>query len=104
MCGELDIPLKNKTLNRTDDFRQFKAKIFLRTVWIAMIAAGCIYLLYSLLLKGRFADWIVAANQKLFGLDYGPARTLYQWTFRNHMELVFVAGMGLVFFIFILLS
>ena len=98
MCGELDIPLKNKRLNRTDDFKQFKTKIFIRTVWIAAMAAGCIFLLYSLFLKGRFADWIVAANQKLFRLDYGAAKTLYQWTFRNHVELVFVAGMALVFF------
>ncbi len=90
--------MKNKRLNRTDDFRQFKTKIFIRTVWIAAMAAGCIFLLYSLFLKGRFADWIVAANQKLFRLDYGAAKTLYQWTFRNHVELVFVAGMALVFF------
>lgn len=63
------------------------------------IAAGSIYFLYSLFLKGRFAEWIVAVNQKVFGLDYAAARTLYQWTFRNHIELVFVAGTVLVFFV-----
>lgn len=99
MCGELDIPLKNRALRKTDDFRQFKAKIFSRTILMVTIAVGCIFLLYSLVLKGRFADWIVAANQKIFGLDYDAARTLYQWTFRNHVELVFVIGMALVFFI-----
>ncbi|MDE7432529.1 MAG: HAMP domain-containing histidine kinase [Lachnospiraceae bacterium] len=66
---------------------------------MVIIAVSCIYLLYSLLLKGRFADWIVAVNQKIFGLDYNAARTLYQWTFRNHKELVFVVGTVLVFFI-----
>ena len=61
--------MKNRALRKRDDFRQFKAKIFFRTVWMAAIAAGCIYLLYSLFLKGRFADWIVSVNQKIFGLS-----------------------------------
>jgi two-component system sensor histidine kinase VanS len=99
MCGELGIPLKNRVFKKTDDFRQFKAKIFFCTIWMVTIAAGCIYLLYSLFLKGRFADLIVSVNQKLLGLEYDAARTLYQWTFRNHIELVFVVGMVLVFFI-----
>ena len=91
--------MKNRVFKKTDDFRQFKAKIFFCTIWMVTIAVGCIYLLYSLFLKGRFADLIVSVNQKLFGLDYDAARTLYQWTFRNHIELVFVVGMVLVFFI-----
>lgn len=99
MCGELGIPLKNRVLRKTDEFRQFKAKIFFRTILMVTIAVSCIYLLYSLLLKGRFADWIVAVNQKIFRLNYDAARTLYQWTFRNHIELVFVVGTVLVFFI-----
>lgn len=91
--------MENRALRKTDDFRQFKAKIFSRTILMITISVGCIYLLYSLVLKGRFADWIVAINQKIFGLDYDAAKTLYQWTFRNHIELVFVVGMVLVFFI-----
>ncbi len=91
--------MKNRVFKKTDDFRQFKAKIFFCTIWMVTIAAGCIYLLYSLFLKGRFADLIVSVNQKLLGLEYDAARTLYQWTFRNHIELVFEVGMVLVFFI-----
>ncbi len=91
--------MKNRVFKKTDDFRQFKAKIFFCTIWMVTIAAGCIYLLYSLFLKGRFADLIVSVNQKLLGLEYDAARTLYQWTFRNHIELVFVVGTVLVFFI-----
>ena len=91
--------MKNRVFKKTDDFKQFKAKIFFCTIWMVTIAVGCIYLLYSLFLKGRFADLIVSVNQKLFGLDYDAARTLYQWTFRNHIELVFVVGMVMVFFI-----
>ncbi len=91
--------MKNRVFKKTDDFKQFKAKIFFCTIWMVTVAVGCIYLLYSLFLKGRFADLIVSVNQKLFGLDYDAARTLYQWTFRNHIELVFVVGMVMVFFI-----
>lgn len=91
--------MKNKIYKQQGDFSQFKAKIFFRAIWVFMIAASCSYLLYSLFLKGRFADWIVAVNQELFRLDYDAARTLYQWTFRNHKELVFAVGMALIFFI-----
>lgn len=99
MYGEWGIPLKNKTFRKTDEFKQFKTKIFVRTLWMLVLAAGCIYLLYSFLLKGNFANWIVAVNQKLFGLDYDAAKTLYQRTFRNHMDLSFVTGILLVFFV-----
>ncbi len=91
--------MKNKAIKKTDDFREFKAKIFLRTIVMMIIAVVCIFLLYSLFLKGNFANWIVLANQKIFRLDYEAARTLYQWTFRNNIELMFVIGTALVFFI-----
>lgn len=95
----MDIPLKSKAFWKADGFGQFKAKIFLRTIGMAIGAAGCIYLLYSFLLKGNFADWTVEAYQKIFRLDWQAARTLYQWTFRNYIDLIFLAGILLVFFI-----
>ncbi len=91
--------MENRVFRKSDDFRQFKAKVFFHTVLLVMIAVGCIYLLYSILLKGRFADWIVTLNQKVFRLDYTAARTLYQWTFRNHIELALVVGLALFFLI-----
>ena len=99
MYGELVISLKNKALKNTDDFKQFKAKIFWRTMRMAAISIVSIYLLYTFLLKGNFADWIVALYQNLFGLEYDAARTLYGWTFRNYINWVFVIGISLVFFI-----
>ena len=66
---------------------------------MAAFAAGCIFLLYALILRGRFADWIVALNQKAFRLDYTAARTLYQWTLRNQIGLVFTVGVVFAFFI-----
>lgn len=91
--------MKNKVFKKADDFKQFKTKIFFRTIWMVIAAVSCIFLLYNILLKGNFANWIVAVNQKLFGLDYEAARTLYQRTFRNHIDQAFVIGMALVFFI-----
>lgn len=49
------------------------------------------------MISGSSANWIVAAYQKIFGLEHDAAVTLYQWTFRNYMGLVFVLGMVLVF-------
>ena len=91
--------MKNKALKNTDDFKQFKAKIFWRTMRMVAISIVSIYLLYTFLLKGNFADWIVALYQNLFGLEYDAARTLYGWTFRNYINWVFVIGISLVFFI-----
>ena len=98
MCGESGIQLKNSVFKITDEFRQFKTKIFFRTVLLAVLAVGGIYLLYSLFLKGNFAEWIVAVYQERFGLDFEAARTLYTWTFRNYLEWVFVIGVILIFF------
>ena len=91
--------MKNKTFHRTDEFRQLKTKFFLSAMGMAACAAGCIFLLYALILRGRFADWIVALNQKAFRLDYTAARTLYQWTLRNQIGLVFTVGVVFAFFI-----
>lgn len=91
--------MKNRVFKKADDFRQFKTKIFLRTVLMAAIAAGGIYLLYSFLLKGRFAEWIVTVFQKRFGLDFEAARTLYTHIFRNYIGWFFVVGIILIFFV-----
>ena len=91
--------MKNKIHHRTDDFKQFQTKVFFHTVGLVVIAGVCIYLMYSFLLKGNFADWIVAVYQKRFGLDFEAARTLYAWTFRNYIEWVFVIGIILIFLI-----
>lgn len=91
--------MKNKTWKKTDDFWQFKTKIFYTAIWMTVIAVASSYLLYVFFLKGNFANWIVAANQEIFGLDYEAARTLYRRVFRNHVELIFVIGIALVFFV-----
>ena len=90
--------MKNKTVKKTDDFRQIKIKIFFHILWSVMIAIGLICLGVALL-QGSFGDQMVNINQKWFRLDYDAARTLYQWTFRNHLDFIFVVGVAVIFFI-----
>lgn len=87
----------NRIWKKTDAFAQFKAKLFWRTVGLIAAAMAGVHLLYMLFLKGHFADWIVAVYQRLFQMDYETARNLYQWSFRNYMELWFLIGVVLIF-------
>ena len=90
--------MKNKTIKKTDDFRQIKIKIFFHILWSVMIAIGLICLGVALL-QGSFGDQMVNINQQWFRLDYDAARTLYQWTFRNHLDFMFVIGVTIIFFV-----
>lgn len=107
MCGELAISLKNKIfppkffkkLRNRNDYSQFQAKIFLRTVLLAAFAFFAIIWLYSFFLQGHFANGVVAVYQKLFHMDYYDSLDLYRRTFRNHMTQIFTTAIVLVFFI-----
>lgn len=63
------------------------------------IAVGTVYILYSLLLRGNFANLIVSLIQNTFGMDYHAALTLYQQTFRIHMDAIIWLTMLIVFII-----
>ena len=95
--------MKNKIFHRKqkkkDEFKTFKDKIFSRTILLAALAVLCIWILYSFIFYGNFANWVVAAYQKVFLLDYDAALHLYQWTFRNYMEIIFIIAISIVFFI-----
>lgn len=84
---------------KSNDFRYFRNKIFFRTVLMVLIAAGFIFFLYSCILSGKFADWMIGVYQNLFRLDYDAAYILYQNTFRNHMDIIMIAAMACMFFI-----
>lgn len=99
MYGELGILLKNKTHKKEDSFKQFRTTIFLRTLFMVITAALSVFFIYSFVLYGNFANWMVALYHKLFRLDLAAARDLYQWTFRNYAELVFGVAIIIVFFI-----
>lgn len=97
--------MKNKEKRRKSkkhqDFRQFKNKIFFRTILMVLAAGICLYLIYTFIFSGNFANWMVGAYQNLFRLDYSAAYTLYQYTFRNHADLFMViAAVGIFFILF----
>lgn len=98
MYGELGIPLKNKKIKNKDEFSQFKTKMLIRTILMAIGAVFIVFLMYSVV-QGRFAEWTVSLIQKIANLDYTKALIIYQKTFRNNMDLLFILAMLLVFFV-----
>ncbi len=62
-----------------------------------LTAVVAIYLIYSYILHGSFANWTIAFFQLTFRMEYEAAYSLYQQTFRNHMDLVIPLSIVLVF-------
>lgn len=91
--------MKNRLIRNTDDFKQLKTRIFYRAVIMAVISIMVISFLYSFVLRGHFADFMVSAFQQAFRIEYDSAYYLYQQIFRNHMDFILVISIGFVFFI-----
>ena len=79
-----------------NDFGQFRRKIFLRTIAVLAAAAAVIYLTYAVLLRGRFANGMVALFQNTLGMDYDAALQFYERTFRSHMDAIILLSLLLV--------
>ena len=90
--------MKNKA---NHEFRQLRIKIFLRTIAMLVISASIIYITYSVLLRGNFANLMMALMQNIFGMDYDAALNLYDRVFRSHMDAIILLSI-LVVFIFLL--
>lgn len=84
--------MKNK-----EDFRQFRRKIFLVTIVMLASAAAAIYLIYSVLLRGNFANGMVSLFQGILSLDRAAALQMYERTFRSHMDAIILLSFLLVF-------
>lgn len=84
--------MKNKK-----DFREFRIKIFLRTIGMLVTAVVIVYMVYSVLLRGNFANGIVAFFQIIFGMEYDAALQLYERTLRSHMDAIILFSILLVF-------
>ena len=86
--------MKNKS---SGEFRQLRIKIFLRTIAMLVISASMIYITYSVLLRGNFANLMMALLQNVFGMDYDAALTLYDRVFRSHMDAILLLSVLVVF-------
>lgn len=73
--------MKNK-----DGFRPFRRKVFLRMIAVLAATAAVFYLTCAVLLRGSFANGMVALFQNALGMEYGAALGLYERTFRRHMD------------------
>lgn len=86
--------MKSKINN---DFHQFRVKIFLRVIAMLGIAAAIIYITYSFLLRGNFANLMMSLLQNIGGMDYDAALNLYSRVFRNHMDTLILLFILFVF-------
>lgn len=91
--------MKNKISIQKKDFRAFRTKIFVRTIIMIFISISIINLLYSVVLHGRFADFMVNAFQNAFLMEYDAAYNLYQQIFRNHFDLIIIGAIAVAFLI-----
>lgn len=94
--------MKNNRFNYNKDFRQFRTKIFIRTMILILIAMIFIFLLYRFILYGNFANWMVAFLQKALEINYDSALNIYVYTFRNNADLIIFSAIVLVFFVLFL--
>ena len=93
--------MKNKT---SSAFRQLRTKIFLRTITMLAAAIVTIYTVYSFLLRGNFANFMVSLFQNVLDMDYHAAFELYGRVFRSHMDAIILFSFLLAFAVFLLFS
>ena len=86
--------MKNKSQS---EFRQLRIKIFLRTIAMLVSSALIIYITYSVLLRGNFANLMMALLQNIFDMDYDAALNLYDRIFRSHMDAIILLSVLTVF-------
>lgn len=91
--------MKNRLIQNTDDFKHLRKKIFSQIVIMIVISIAVIYCIYSFVLRGHFANWVVTAYQNIFRIDYDSAYVLYQQTFRSNMNIIILGSIIVVFFI-----
>lgn len=89
--------MKNNRIKK-DAFSQFKTKMFFRTIILMFCAVIAVFFFYSLV-QGRFANGVVAVFHYVFRMDYDAALNLYQQIFRDHMDLIFILMMLLIFLV-----
>ena len=89
--------MKIKKKLKTDDFQQFKAKMFIRTVLLVIIAVVITYMIFIFFFAGRIAKWTVALIQQLFRTDYDSALDLYRRVFRDNMEIFILLVIVIIF-------
>ncbi len=82
--------------NGNREFRQFRRKIFLRTIAMLTIAFTTVWAVYSLL-RGNSANLVLSLMRGGLGMDAAQALALYDRLFRRHMDAIILFGFLLLF-------
>ena len=88
----------NKKQKIGNEFKNLQTKLFVRTVVIMLVAVVAVYALYTFVLHGNFANFVVNFNN-FFIDDYLQALHIYQAVFRNYMDLYILLAIAIVFLI-----
>ncbi len=81
------------------EYRRLRTKIFVKTVGMMVAAIMIIYVIYSNLFFGRFANTMVGFLERFVYGDYDRALAVYQRVFRNNMTLIFMLAILAVFLV-----
>lgn len=88
----------NKKQKIGNEFKNLQTKLFVRTVVIMLVAVVAVYALYTFVLHGNFANFVVNFIN-FFIDDYLQALHIYQAVFRNYMDLYILLAIAIVFLI-----
>lgn len=88
----------NKKQKMGNEFKNLQTQLFVRTVVIMLVAVVAVYALYTFVLHGNFANFVVNFIN-FFIDDYLQALHIYQAVFRNYMDLYILLAIAIVFLI-----
>lgn len=91
--------MKNKKIDYNREYKELRNKLFSRAAIIVFSGAVILFLLFSVVLEGRFANGVVWFLNRVLKIDYDVAMTVYQQIFGNNKELIMLAACAGVFFI-----
>ncbi len=97
--------MKSKGLNKKKpvenrEFRHFRSQVFVQFFLLALLSVVSIFLVYSLLLRQRFGNFMVDQLQNWFHMDYDAALNFYWHIFRNNIDFFVLLAIGILFLLF----
>lgn len=91
--------MNKKTQKNSGEYRQMRTTVFLRTLLLLVADAVLFFLFTDIVIRGRFANWMVGFLNRFIYHDYDKALEIYQWVFRNHVEWFMLVAFLIVFLV-----
>jgi len=89
--------LKSKKIDYNREYNELRNKLFSKAAMLVFSCSVIIYLIFSLALKGRFANGLVWFLHSVLKIDYDVSLNLYQQIFRNNAGFISFAGCIVIF-------